>query len=268
MSVEVALVTGGNRGIGRSVALGLGAAGFAIAVVARSAGSLEETWTLLDSMGVPCVTCVADVRDLDAVTSAITTVENKLGPVSTVVNNAGTSLAVGPLWEVDPHEWWTDVETSLGGAFNVCRCVIPGMMARGQGRILNVSSYAALRPAPYQNGYAAAKAGLASLTESLAASLGPYGIYAFTVTPGFVHTDLTRQLTESPEGRRWLPDLAGREGLDPGLFVRLTITVALGGADALNGRFLHALDDIDELIRSIDDVESQELYVPRLRRIR
>lgn len=268
MNVEVALVTGGNKGIGRAVSLGLGAAGFAIAVVARSVESLEETQALLDSAGVPSVTCVADVRDLDAVTSAITTVENKLGPVSTVVNNAGTSLAVGPLWEVDPHDWWTDVETSLGGAFNVCRCVIPEMMARGRGRVLNVSTYAALRPAPYQNGYAAAKAGLASLTESLAASLGPYGIYAFTVTPGFVRTNLTRQLTGSPEGQRWLPELAGREGLDPALFVRLAVTVALGGADALNGRFLHALDDIDELIRSIGDVKSQELYLPRLRRIR
>jgi NAD(P)-dependent dehydrogenase (short-subunit alcohol dehydrogenase family) len=263
----VALITGGSRGIGRDVALGLGAAGFAIGIVARSPGALQETCALLDGSGVPCATCVADVRDHDAVASAVATVENKLGPISTVVNNAGTSLAVGPLWEVDPGDWWTDVETSLGGAFNVCRSVIPGMIARGQGRILNVSSYAALRPAPYQNGYAAAKAGLASLTESLAASLGPYGIRAFTVTPGFVRTSLTRQLTESPEGRRWLPELEGRAGLDPERFVRLTVTVALGGADALNGRFLHALDDISELVRRIGDIESAELYVPRLRRL-
>jgi NAD(P)-dependent dehydrogenase (short-subunit alcohol dehydrogenase family) len=263
----VALITGGSRGVGRDVALGLGGAGFAIAVVARSSGALEETRELLDRADVPCVTCAADVRDLDAVASAVALVENKLGPISTVVNNAGTSLAIGPLWEVDPGDWWTDVETSLGGAFNVCRSVIPGMMSRGQGRILNVSSYAGLRPAPYQNGYGAAKAGLASLTESLAESLGPHGIRVFTVTPGFVRTSLTKRLTESPQGRRWLPELGGRDGLDPELFVRLTVAVARGSADALNGRFLHALDDIGELIRSIDDIESQELYVPRLRRI-
>jgi 3-oxoacyl-[acyl-carrier protein] reductase len=264
----VALVTGGSRGAGRAVALGLGAAGFAVAVLARSPESLEETQALLEADGVPSAACVADVRDPAAVASAVASAENKLGPVSTVVNNAGTSLAVGPLWEVDPRDWWTDVETGLGGAFNVCRSVIPGMIARRQGRILNVSSYAGLRAAPYQNAYGCAKAGLASLTESLAASLAPYGIRVFTVTPGFMRTSLTRQLTESPEGRRWLPELETRDSLDPGLFVRLTVAVALGGADILNGRFLHALDDLGELVRRFGEIESEDLYVPRLRRLR
>lgn len=262
-----ALVTGGSDGVGRAVALGLGAAGFAVAVLARSAEMLEETRALLESNGTPSVACVADVRDFEAVASAVASIESKLGPISTVVNNAGTSLAIGPLWEVDPGAWWTDIETSLGGAFNVCRSVIPGMIARRQGRILNVSSYAGLRAAPYQNGYGCAKAGLANLTESLAVSLLPYGIRVFTVTPGFVRTSLTDHLTESPQGRRWLPELQTRDSLDPDLFVRLTVTVALGGADILNGRFLHALDNIGELVSRFDDIESEELYVPRLRRL-
>ena len=264
----VALVTGGSEGVGRAVALGLGAAGFAVAILARSAEALRETRALLEGNGVPSADCVADVRDSDAVASAVAAVESKLGPILTVVNNAGTSLAIGPLWEADPGAWWTDVETSLGGAFNVCRSVIPGMIARRQGRILNVSSYAGLRAAPYQSGYGCAKAGLANLTESLAASLLPYGIRAFTVTPGFVRTSLTTQLTESPEGRLWLSELQTRDSLDPDLFVRLTVTVALGGADILNGRFLHALDDISELVSRFGDIESEELYVPRLRRLR
>jgi 3-oxoacyl-[acyl-carrier protein] reductase len=264
----VALVTGGSKGVGRAVALGLGAAGFAVAVLARSAEALEETRALLDGNGVPSAACVADVRDPDAVASAVAAVDSKLGPISTVVNNAGTSLAIGPLWEADPGPWWTDVETSLGGAFNVCRSVIPGMITRRQGRILNVSSYAGLRPAPYQSGYGCAKAGLANLTESLAASLVPYSIRAFTVTPGLVRTNLTTQLTESPQGRLWLPELQTHDSVDPDLFVRLTVTVALGGADILNGRFLHALDDISDLVSRFGDIESEELYVPRLRRLR
>lgn len=263
----VALVTGGSDGVGRAVALGLGAAGFAVAVLARSAEMLEETRALLEGHGTPSVACVADVRDFEAVASAVASIESKLGPISTAVNNAGTSLAIGPLWEVDPGAWWTDVETSLGGAFNVCRSVIPGMIARRQGRILNVSSYAGLRAAPYQSGYGCAKAGLTNLTESLAVSLLPYGIRVFTVTPGFVRTSLTEQLTESPQGRHWLPELQTRDSLDPDLFVRLAVTVALGGADILSGRFLHALDNIGELVSRFDDIESQELYVPRLRRL-
>ena len=155
----VALVTGGSRGAGRAVALGLGAAGFAVAVVARSAPAVEETQALLEGSGVPSAACVADVRDADAVASSVAAVESKLGPISTVINNAGTSLAVGPLWEVDPRDWWTDVETSLGGAFNVCRSVIPGMIARRQGRILNVSSYAGVAPRRTRTGMEPPKPG-------------------------------------------------------------------------------------------------------------
>ena len=263
----VALVTGGSRGIGRAVALGLGAAGFSVATLARSAEPLAETHALLEEHGVPSVACEADVRDPDAVASAVATAEKELGPISTVINNAGTSLAIGPLWEVEPRDWWTDVETSLGGAFNVCRSVIPGMIARGQGRILNVSSYAGLRAAPYQNGYGCAKAGLANLTESLAASLRQHGIRVFTVTPGFVRTDHTMRLTQSPQGQQFLPELQGRDALDADLFVRLTVTVALGGADILSGRFLHALDDVSKMVHRFGDIESEELYVPRLRRL-
>ena len=98
-------------------------------------------------------------------------------------------------------------------------------------------------------------------------SLSPHGIRVFVVTPGFVHIELTGRMSESPEGRRWLPEAASPVGLDLALFVRLTGRVALGGADALNGRFLHALDDRDELLCRIDEIERDELHVPRLRRL-
>ena len=263
----VALVTGGSRGVGRAVALGLGAAGFAVAVLARSAVELQETQALLDRNGVPSVACITDVTDSVAVAHSVAVVENTLGPVSTLVNNAGTSLAVGPMWEVDPRDWWTDIETSLGGTFNLCRSVIPRMIARRQGRILNVSSYAGVRAAPYQNGYGCAKAGVTSLTESLAASLSAQGVKVFALTPGFTRTELTRRLIESLEGRRWLPEAGARDSADLSLFVRLAVTLALGRADALNGRFLHALDDVNELLRRIDEIDRHDLYVPRLGRL-
>ena len=117
------------------------------------------------------------------------------------MNNAGSLRAIGPLWEVDPKDWWSDVETSLGGAFNLCRAVLPQMIERLEGRIVNVTSYAGVRAAPYQTGYGCAKAGLASLTESLAASLAQYGIKAFSAAPGFTQTEMTRNLTESEAGQ-------------------------------------------------------------------
>lgn len=264
---DVALVTGGSTGTGRAAAFGLGAAGFAVALLARSPRTLAETRVALEAEGVAVVCCEADVRDPRAVTDAVARVEAELGPIATVVNGAGTALAVGPLWEVDPGDWWTDVQTSVGGAFNVCRSVVPAMIARGRGRILNVDSYAAVRPAPYLPAYGVAKAGLTSMTEALAASLESYGVRAFAVTPGLVPTDLTRRLRESPEGQHWLPELRERPYLAPDLFVRLVVRIAQGDADQLNGRFLHALDDLDELLANLGEIASEDLYVPRLRRL-
>ena len=263
----VALVTGGSRGIGRAVALGLGAAGFRVAIMARSRAELSETAELLERRGVQHAWVVTDVTDADEVARSVRQVEGQIGPVSVLVNNAGTALAIGPLWEVDDREWWRDIETSLGGVFNLCRSVIPGMIARGHGRILNVSSYAAARAAPYETAYAGAKAAVTNLTESLAVSLAPHRVRVFAVTPGFVHTEMTKRIIESPEGRRWLPEAGEREGLDPERFVRLVVALAQGHGDTLSGRFLHALDDLDELLSRLDEIDREELYVPRLRRL-
>jgi 3-oxoacyl-[acyl-carrier protein] reductase len=263
----VALVTGGSQGLGRAVALGLGVAGFAVAVVGRSADELEETRAELDRSGVPSVACVADVTDVPAVHDSVAVTEKALGPISTLVNNAGSMLAIGPLWEVDPGNWWTDIQTSVGGTFNFCRCVIPGMIARRHGRILNVTSYAAVRAAPYQSGYACGKAALTNLTESLAASLAGHGVQAFAITPGFVDTRLTRNMTATPDGQKWFPEAGSRESLGPELFVRLAVTLALGQADVLSGRFLHALDDVSQLVDRVSEIEDEDLYAPRLRRL-
>ena len=184
-----------------------------------------------------------------------------------LVNNAGSLRALGPLWEVRPDDWWADVTTSLGGAYNLCRAVVPGMIERGRGRIVNVTSYAALRPAPYQTGYACGKAGLAALTEALAASLADHGVAVFSVAPGFTATELTRQLTESDAGRRWFPGEGDREPLDATATAKLIVRLASGSADALSGRLLHTLDDLDVLLAQIDEIRRDDLYVPRLRRL-
>ena len=146
----------------------------------------------MEGRGGTALDLVADVTDAEAVDEAVAAVGERLGPVDVLVNNAGSLRALGPLWEVRPDDWWADVTTSLGGAYNLCRAVVPGMIERGRGRIVNVTSYAALRPAPYQTGYACGKAALAALTEALAASLADHGVAVFSVAPGFTATELTR----------------------------------------------------------------------------
>jgi NAD(P)-dependent dehydrogenase (short-subunit alcohol dehydrogenase family) len=217
--------------------------------------------------GSSALSVVADVTDAGAVHEAVRTIEERAGGIDALVNNAGSLRAIGPLWEVDPADWWTDVRTSLGGAFACCQAVVPGMVARKSGRIVNIVSYVAVRPAPYQSGYAAAKAGLASLTESLSASLDAHGVRAFSVAPGFSHSAMTRQLLESEAGRRWLPELGTGGVVDPERTARLVAWLASGAGDALNGRFLHSLDEPGELLARIDEIRDDDLYAPRLRRL-
>jgi NAD(P)-dependent dehydrogenase (short-subunit alcohol dehydrogenase family) len=265
--MPVALVTGASRGIGRATSIALGGANFTVACVAHSRDDLDETCRLVTELGTTALSIVADVTDAGSVHDAVLEIEERAGAISLLVNNAGTLRAIGPLWEIDAADWWNDVRTSLGGTFNCCREIVPGMVERGEGRIVNLTSYAAVRPAPYLSGYAAAKAGVDSLTEALAASLAEHGVKVFAVAPGFTESEMTLRLLESPEGRSWLPDAGRGQRVLPERSAELIAWLASGAGDALNGLLLHVLDDRDELIRRIDEVRRDDLYTPRLRRL-
>jgi 3-oxoacyl-[acyl-carrier protein] reductase len=140
------------------------------------------------------------------------------------------------------------------------------MIERRHGRIVNITSYVAVRPSPFQSGYAAAKAGLASLTEALAASLEPHGVCAFSVAPAFTPTRMTRTLRDSEAGARWLPNVGEGRVVDAERSASLIAWLASGCGDALSGRFLHTLDDVEALIERIDEVRRLDLYAPRIHR--
>jgi len=218
----------------------------------------EVTWTAGGT---------ADVTDRQSVHRAVSDIETHLSSVDVLVNNAGSMSAIGPIWEVDPDDWWTDVQTSLLGAFVCCRALVPGMIERRRGRVVNLTSYVAVRPSPYLSGYAAAKAGLASLTEALAASLEPYGVCAFAVAPGFTDTELTRAARQSNAGAQWLPGFGEGRVVGADRSAALITWLAEGFGDALNGRFLHTLDDVESIVERIDEVRQKELYAPRIRRL-
>jgi NAD(P)-dependent dehydrogenase (short-subunit alcohol dehydrogenase family) len=265
--MTAAVVTGASRGIGRATALALARAGFTPGLIARSKANLNETRNLVEEKGSQAVGVVADVTDPQAVRDAVTAIEEQAGPISVLVNNAGSLRAVGPLWEVDPDDWWADVHTSVAGVFNLCREVVPRMIERRGGRIVNVTSYVAVRPTPFQTGYAAGKSAIGSITEALAASLEEYGIKAFAVAPGFTRTEMTRQLTESTAGQKWLPEVGQGRVVEAEQSAQLVALLATGSADELNGRLLHALDDVDTLLARMDEIRRDDLYVPRLRRL-
>ena len=221
LSGQVALVTGGTRGVGQAIAQALQAAGADVRTFSRSGG--------------------VDVADREAVEHATA----GLGPVDLLVNNAGTLDAIGPAWAVDPDAWRRDLETTVLGAFHCSRAALPGMIERGRGRIVNISSGAATRPYPYGSGYAAGKAALLSFTETLAAETKEHGLAVFAITPGFVWTEMTQSLRDASGPA---PDISDAEPVEPERAGELVVRLATGEADALSGQFIHVLDDLDELL--------------------
>jgi NAD(P)-dependent dehydrogenase (short-subunit alcohol dehydrogenase family) len=261
---EVAVVTGGGRGIGRAIARSLGEAGASVAVVARTPSDVEATAAMLGEGGGEAVGIRADVTDEASVDTTMREAERSFGPVTILVNCAGTCSAIGPLWEIEPDDWRRDVDASLLGTFLCARAVLPSMVARRRGRVINVSSYAAIRATPHIAAYGAAKAALVHLTNTLAAETAPFGVSVFAMTPGRVRTAMTEYMLESQTGKPWSVMPTG-EWLPAERAGALAVVLSSGRADALSGRFIHVLDDVEELVRRADEIRRDDLYALRLR---
>ena len=247
---QVALVTGGGRGIGRNVALELAAAGASVAVAARSADQIKETADEIGGLAIEC-----DVSDRDAVEGMVAEVESAYGRLDLLVSNAGISIGEDAAWELEPEDWWRVFEVNVLGVYLCCRAVIPSMLKRGGGRIVNVASGAAYLPGSSSTSYSASKAAVHRFSETLALQLEPRGIPVFSISPGLVRTQMTDRFGEDAP---WTP---------PELAPRLVRALASGRLDGLAGRYLHAEhDDIDDIAERIDQIRSEDLNAIRLRR--
>jgi 3-oxoacyl-[acyl-carrier protein] reductase len=209
---KVALVTGGSRGIGRSVVAQLAREGFDVSFSyhARKEAADEVCQEAADS-GARVVCHQVDVRDQDSVRGFVAATEDELGPVDTVVANAGI-VRDNPMVLMSPDDWSEVRGVNLDGAFYLCRAAIFSMMKRNQGCVITVSSVVGLRGNASQSNYAASKAGLIGMTCSLAREVGQYGIRANTVAPGMIETEMTATLRESVRERALAQIPLGRMG--------------------------------------------------------
>jgi NAD(P)-dependent dehydrogenase (short-subunit alcohol dehydrogenase family) len=264
----VALVTGGGRGLGRAFAIALARNGMRVAVAARSADQLRETVQLIRAEEGTALAVPADVTREKDVQQMIEAVTADLGPVDLLVNNAGSGGPFGPTWELDTGEWWRNVETNLKAPLLCCHAILPGMVQRKRGRIINVASGAGTRSIPYMSAYVTSKSALIRFTEVLADELKPHGISAFSIQPGTVRTAMAEQLLNSEAGERWLPwfkkifDERKDDSTQPG--AELLLYLASGAADALSGRFFIAPGKPAAIVDHADEVRRRELHVLRM----
>jgi NAD(P)-dependent dehydrogenase (short-subunit alcohol dehydrogenase family) len=268
---QVGIVTGGGRGIGQTVAVKLAHAGMSVAVIARSANELDATVDLVKISGGNARAFPADVTDRETVHETVREIEKSMGPVGLLVNNAGAVGPLGPIWETDVDKWWQGMEVNLYGALLCSHAVLPWMIARRHGTIINVASGAGTGAVPlaYFSSYVTSKTALIRFTECLAAETKGQGIAVFAISPGTVRTAMSESIY-SPEGQKWLPWF--RSTFDEGRDVpaerpaRLILDLASGKANLLSGRFLSINDDLDDLINRASELEKNSHYMLRLQK--
>jgi NAD(P)-dependent dehydrogenase (short-subunit alcohol dehydrogenase family) len=241
---HVALVTGASTGIGRALADGLAARGMAVAGLARNEERLTTAMAeVAGASGVRTLAVAADVTDRASVDAAVARVAEELGRVDLLVNNAGViDAAEVPVWEADPDQWWDVVASHVRGAQLMVRAVVPGMLARGHGRVVDLASGMGARANRDYSAYSVAKTGLMRLTEALDLSLQGSGVHAFDVAPGVVDTPMTRSMDMWRGFTDWTP---------PERVVELVVAIAAGELDAWAGRFLRAGKDELATLRSL-----------------
>jgi 3-oxoacyl-[acyl-carrier protein] reductase len=246
---QIALVTGGGRGIGANIARELARGGARIAICARSSDQVEEV-----AMDIGAFPVVADVTRRDLVEDMVRRVEGELGPIDLLCANAGVSSRDARAWEAEPADWWRTFEVNVLGVYLCCRAVIPGMLRRGRGRIVITGSGAAYLPGSSNSAYSASKAAVWRFGEILAQQLQGH-IPVFIFSPGLVRTQMT---TWAGDDAPWT---------SPELAPRLVRVLASGRADALAGRYIHAEhDDIEDLIARADEIRQNDLNAIRLQR--
>jgi NAD(P)-dependent dehydrogenase (short-subunit alcohol dehydrogenase family) len=258
LSRDVAIVTGAGRGIGRAIALSLATEGASVAVCARTEGEIAETAALISEAGGRAIALKLDVKDIGNVRAVVKETTGRLGPVTLLVNNAGAPGPAGLDWEVDAEAWFECIEVIVRGAFLLCQAVVPGMIERGRGRIVNIASVSGTRPLPPIVATSVAKTALIRFSETLARELDGHGVRVFAIHPGVVRTRLVESYgLQLPD--EWFvgPERAGT----------LCSQLASGRYDALSGCFLDIDDNLDELLKRANEIRSRELYTLRIQAI-
>lgn len=254
---QVALVTGAGRGFGRAIAERLAAEGAAVALVSRSLGEVEAVAGGIRAAGGTALAATCDVTSQADIAAVVARVAHELGPIDLLVSNAGVPGPFGPLWQVDPDDWWRAQEVHIRAPFLLMQAVLPGMVERRQGRVICVSAKAARIVAPHLSAYCTGKIAQNRLVAEAAVELMGTGVVTFAIDPGFVPTQLARDTMEDPAAQQYLGGMVARlkeRFDDPAATADLArcaqrvLDLASGRYDDLSGGYYELPDDLDHAL--------------------
>jgi 2-deoxy-D-gluconate 3-dehydrogenase len=232
---RVAVVTGGNGGIGRAIALGLGRAGASVAVLARNEQKNAATLAELQASGVTSFALRLDVTDRAALAPALAQVERRLGPIDILVNNAGIAKASGGVLSETAETWDLTVETHLNACFLLSQLAARSMVSRRLGKIINLASMYSTFGGARVPSYSAAKGAVVQLTKSMAIELAPHNIQVNAIAPGWIETDLTELARNSPMNDAILARTPANRWGRPDDLIGAAIFLASASSDFVTG---------------------------------
>ena len=259
------LITGAGRGIGKRLALGFAEAGARVGLLARSKAELDLAHLEIEHAGGISLRIRADVCDFEQMAAAAERMRSHFGGVHVLVASAAVQGPIGPLAENPPKAWAEAINTNLLGVMYSCRAVLPGMIARRAGSIVNVVSGAGCRPFADMSAYVASKTALIRLSEQMAVEAKPYGVSVFPIRPGIVRTAMVE------EARQKIPQI--QQALDQGLdssteaAANLVAFLASGQADRLSGHLFSVHDDLEKILLHAEEIERDSLYMLRAREL-
>ena len=264
---RVALITGGGRGIGQAIARAYAAEGAQLALAARTDSELQETAAnIRDQYGSEVITVITDVTDRAQVENAVTQTLQRYGVIDVLVNNAGNTGQIGPLWTLDPDRWANTIAVHVLGTYYGCRAAIPPMLERGRGRIVNMSGVGG----PNDTSYDAAKTAIVNLTENLSVELADTGVTVNAISPGSIHTRMWEEVRDmalaAGDTELYEKGVVVTSGGGASIERAAQLAVMLGSDDCgnLSGRLIRAaLDTFEDIPTNVDAIMASDAYLLR-----
>jgi NAD(P)-dependent dehydrogenase (short-subunit alcohol dehydrogenase family) len=266
---KAAIITGAGRGIGRAIALAFAREGADVLVASRTLSEIAETAEEARALGRHALALSVDVSSRDEVERMVAHALEEFGKVDILVNNAGIYGPIGPLVDNNPERWLETIGINLSGSFFCTRAVLPFMIRQQRGKIINLSGGGATSPLPNFSAYAASKAAIVRLTETLAGEVKGFNIQVNAIAPGGVNTRLTDEVLAAgaAAGEEMLERTRRQKetgGVPPERTAALAVFLASEESDGLSGRLISAVwDDWESMNGRIDQIMASDLYTLR-----